>query len=238
MKILLIDDDNGFCSGLARRLAKINIACDIADKGNKGIQLAKHNTYDLVILDLILPDMNGHDVLLKFRHNNIQVPVIILTGQRSVEQKIMGFEKGADDYLSKPFAIEELIARIQAVTRRAKGYSSSIINAGVLTLNLNRKILTIGDKIVELTSTEYKILELLILRQGSTLHKDIFFEYVYAGTHKSPDPKIIDVFICKIRKKIDQIYGYELNYIQTIWGRGYAFAINQGEEQNLARAAN
>lgn len=237
MRILLIDDDVTLCNGIKRKLEAEGMCCDVENSGLKGLDQAKSGTYDLIILDLSLPDAEGLEILQRCRMNHLETPVIILTSQNEMKHKIHGFEKGADDYLPKPFNVQELLARIQAIVRRSKGYATSIIKAGLLELDLKEKTLCAAGKKIDLTNTEYKILELLMLHKGSTLHKDIFFEYIYSGSIEVPEAKIIDVFVCKIRKKLIDACGFDLNYIQTVWGRGYVLEVPDEADYQEANAS-
>jgi len=144
---------------------------------------------------------------------------LILSGSDDTENKIKGFGFGADDYLTKPFHREELVARIHAIIRRSKGHSQSVINVGRVSVNLDAKSVTVAGKPVHLTGKEYQMFELLSLRKGSTLTKEMFLNHLYGGMDE-PELKIIDVFICKLRKKLNIATGGE-NYIETVWGRGY-----------------
>ena len=175
--------------------------------------------YDLILLDLNLPDMNGHEVLRQLRLARVDTPILILTGSSDTENKIKGFGFGADDYLTKPFHREELVARIHAIIRRSKGHSQSVITTGTIEVNLDAKTVSADSKPVHLTGKEYQMLELLSLRKGTTLTKEMFLNHLYGGMDE-PELKIIDVFICKLRKKLSQATGGE-NFIETVWGRGY-----------------
>ena len=197
--------------------ANLNVYC--TDLGEDGIDLAKLYDYDLILLDLNLPDMSGHEVLRQLRMARIETPILILSGSDDTDNKIRGFGFGADDYMTKPFHREELIARIHAIIRRSKGHSQSIIRTGQVNVNLDAKSVDVGGKSVHLTGKEYQILELLSLRKGTTLTKEMFLNHLYGGMDE-PELKIIDVFICKLRKKLAEATGGE-NYIETVWGRGY-----------------
>ena len=187
--------------------------------GEDGIDLAKLYDYDLILLDLNLPDMSGHEVLRQLRLARIETPILILSGSDDTDSKIRGFGFGADDYMTKPFHREELIARIHAIIRRSKGHSQSVIRTGRVNVNLDAKSVDVDGKSVHLTGKEYQILELLSLRKGTTLTKEMFLNHLYGGMDE-PELKIIDVFICKLRKKLAEATGGE-NYIETVWGRGY-----------------
>jgi two-component system cell cycle response regulator CtrA len=189
------------------------------DLGEEGIDLAKVYDYDIVLLDLNLPDMSGYDVLRSLRSAKVKTPILILSGLAGIEDKIRGLGLGADDYLSKPFHKDELIARIHALVRRSKGLADSVITLGDLTFNLETRIVELYGQRLNFTGKEYQMLELLALRNGSTLTKEMFLNHLY-GDVDEPEAKIIDVFICKIRKKLMTASGGQ-DYIETIWGRGY-----------------
>jgi two-component system cell cycle response regulator CtrA len=200
-------------------LQNANLNVYATDLGEEGIDLAKLYDYDLILLDLNLPDMNGHEVLRQLRVAKVETPILILTGQDDTENKLKGFGFGADDYMTKPFHRQELIARIHAIVRRSKGHAQSIIETGKFAVNLDAKTVEVGGSPVHLTGKEYQMLELLSLRKGTTLTKEMFLNHLYGGMDE-PELKIIDVFICKLRKKLSEATGGE-NYIETVWGRGY-----------------
>jgi two-component system cell cycle response regulator CtrA len=200
------------------------------DLGEDGIDLGKVYDYDIILLDLNLPDMSGFEVLRTLRSARIATPILILSGLASIEDKIRGLGLGADDYVSKPFHKDELVARIQAIVRRSQGHAQSLITTGALVVNLDSKTVSVHDVRLNLTSKEYQILELLSLRKGSTLTKEMFLNNLYGGMNE-PEAKIIDVFICKLRKKLATASrGY--NFIETVWGRGYA--LREPTEQSIA----
>ena len=219
MRILLIEDDPATSKSIELMLGHANFNVYTTDLGEEGIDLAKLYDYDLILLDLVLPDINGHDVLRQLRVARIDTPILILSGETDTENKMRGFGSGADDYLTKPFHREELIARIHAIIRRSKGHSQSIIKTGDIEVNLDGKTVEVRGNTVHLTGKEYQILELLSLRKGTTLTKEIFLNHLYGGMDE-PELKIIDVFICKLRKKLSEATGRE-NHIETVWGRGY-----------------
>ncbi len=220
MRVLLIEDDHDTAKIIELALAAEGIVCDITDLGDDGKDASKYNEYDLVILDLMLPDMSGYDVLKSIRDYNLNVPVLILSGLDDSEEKIKGLVFGADDYLTKPFDKRELIARLKAIIRRSKGHSKSIIKVANLIININTHSTTIDNKPVHLTSKEQSVLELMALKKGSVISKENFLSHLYNGMDE-PELKIIDVFVCKMRKKLYDTSG-GINYIETIWGRGYA----------------
>ena len=219
MRILLIEDDPATSKSIELMLGHANFNVYTTDLGEEGINLAKLYDYDLILLDLVLPDINGHVVLRQLRVARIDTPILILSGETDTENKMRGFGSGADDYLTKPFHREELIARIHAIIRRSKGHSQSIIKTGDIALNLDGKTVEVRGNTVHLTGKEYQMLELLSLRKGTTLTKEMFLNHLYVGMDE-PELKIIDVFICKLRKKLSEATGRE-NHIETVWGRGY-----------------
>lgn len=219
MRVLLIEDDKAMSQNIALILKKEGMVVDVSALGEDGLEVGKLYDYDIVILDLKLPDMDGLDVLKYLRASNINTPVLILSGLNSPDKKVSGLCCGADDYLTKPFDRSELIARVNAIVRRAKGHADPIVRTGLLEVNLNTKVVTVNGKVVHLTGKEYALLELLSLRKGITLNKEQFLNHLYGGMDE-PEMKIIDVFMCKMRKKLMKLTG-GIDYIQTVWGRGY-----------------
>lgn len=219
MRILLVEDDPTTSKSVELMLSNANLNVYATDLGEEGVDLAKLYDYDLILLDLNLPDMNGHEVLRKLRMAKIETPTLVLSGYDDAENKIKSFGFGADDYMTKPFHREELIARIHAIVRRSKGHAQSSIQTGDVLVNLDAKTVEVDGQPVHLTGKEYQMLELLSLRKGTTLTKEMFLNHLYGGMDE-PELKIIDVFICKLRKKLSQATGGE-NYIETVWGRGY-----------------
>jgi len=219
MRVLLVEDDPTTSKSIELMLSNANLNVYATDLGEEGIDLAKLYDYDLILLDLNLPDMNGHEVLRQLRRARVETPILILSGNDDADNKIRGFGFGADDYLTKPFHREELIARIHAIIRRSKGHAQSIIQTGRILINLDAKTVEVDGMPVHLTGKEYQMLELLSLRKGSTLTKEMFLNHLYGGMDE-PELKIIDVFICKLRKKLSVATGGD-NHIETVWGRGY-----------------
>ena len=219
MRILLVEDDATTSKSIEMLLSHASLNLYTKDLGEEAIELAKLYDFDLILLDLKLPDMSGHEVLRQLRLARIDTPTLILSGDDNTDNKIRGLGSGADDYLIKPFHREELVARIHAIIRRSKGHSQSIIETGKIALNLDAKTVEVDGKSVHLTGKEYQMLELLSLRKGTILTKEMFLNHLYGGMDE-PELKIIDVFICKLRKKLSRACANE-NYIETVWGRGY-----------------
>ena len=219
MRVLLVEDDPSTARSIELALATEGIICDTAALGQEGLEIGQLYDYDIIILDMMLPDIDGFEVLRRFRAGRVKTPILILSGLSGSEQKIRGLGIGADDYVTKPFNRGELIARIQAVVRRSKGHSESLIRTGSLVVNIDERTVELSGKPLHLTSKEYGILELLSLRKGTALTKEMFLNHLYGGIDE-PELKIIDVFICKLRKKLSDATGGQ-NYIETLWGRGY-----------------
>ena len=219
MRVLLIEDDPTTSKSIEMMLTHANLNVYSTDMGEEGIDLAKLYDYDLILLDINLPDMTGHEVLRQLRNAKITTPTLILSGDDATDSKLKSFGFGADDYLTKPFHREELVARIHAIIRRSKGHSQSVITTGRINVNLDAKTVDVEGDTVHLTGKEYQMLELLSLRKGTTLTKEMFLNHLYGGMDE-PELKIIDVFICKLRKKLSEATG-EPSYIETVWGRGY-----------------
>ena len=219
MRILLVEDDPTTALSVEKMLTSEGMVVDSTDLGEDGLEIGKLYDYDLIILDLVLPDMHGMEVLKRLRDSRVETPVMILSGLTEPEQKVKGLGIGADDYLTKPFNKEELLARIQAIVRRSRGHAQPVITVGKLTVNLDSHMVEAEGQPVHLTGKEYGILELLSLRKGTTLTKEMFLNHLYGGMDE-PELKIIDVFICKLRKKLSTATNGE-HYIQTVWGRGY-----------------
>jgi two-component system cell cycle response regulator CtrA len=219
MRVLLVEDDSSVAKSIELMLHSEGFIVDSTDLGEDGLEIGKLYDYDIIILDLMLPDIDGYEVLRRLRSARVTTPILILSGLSELDHKIKGLGVGADDYLTKPFDKRELIARIQAIVRRSKGHSDSVIRTGRLTVNLDTRTVEVDNSPLHLTGKEYGILELLSLRKGTTLTKEMFLNHLYGGMDE-PEPKIIDVFICKLRKKISKVAGGD-NFIETVWGRGY-----------------
>ena len=219
MRVLLVEDDSNMAQSIELMLKSENFIVDSTDLGEDGLEIGKLYDYDIILLDLMLPDIDGYEVLRRLRAARINTPILILSGLAELDNKIKGLGCGADDYLTKPFERRELVARIQAIVRRSKGHSESIIRTGKLAVNLDARTVEVGGQPLHLTGKEYGILELLSLRKGTTLTKEMFLNHLYGGMDE-PELKIIDVFVCKLRKKLGNATGGD-NYIETVWGRGY-----------------
>jgi len=218
MRVLLIEDDSATAQSIELMLKSEGFNVYTTDLGEEGVDLGKIYDYDIILLDLNLPDMGGLDVLRHLRVGKVNTPVMILSGTSEIDTKVKTLGGGADDYMTKPFHKDELIARIHAVIRRSKGHAQSVIRTGDILVNLDAKTVEVNGQRVHLTGKEYQMLELLSLRKGTTLTKEMFLNHLYGGMDE-PELKIIDVFICKLRKKLQVSAG--AHHIETVWGRGY-----------------
>ncbi|WP_074769655.1 response regulator transcription factor CtrA [Magnetospirillum fulvum] len=219
MRVLVVEDDPLMSRTIEAMLRSEGMVVDVTALGEDGLEIGKLYEYDIILLDLLLPDMDGYEVLRRLRAAKIETPVLILSGMTDPDKKIKGLGSGADDYLTKPFDRGELVARIQAIVRRFNGHSQSVIVTGRLSVNLDARTVAVGGEPLHLTAKEYGILELLSLRKGQTLTKEQFLNHLYGGIDE-PELKIIDVFICKLRKKLAVATGGG-SCIETVWGRGY-----------------
>jgi two-component system, cell cycle response regulator CtrA len=212
MRVLLIEDDSAIAQSIELMLKSESFNVYSTDLGEEGVDLGKLYDYDIILLDLNLPDMSGYEVLRTLRLSKVKTPILILSGMAGIEDKVRGLGFGADDYMTKPFHKDELVARIHAIVRRSKGHAQSVITTGDLIVNLDAKTVEVGGQRVHLTG------------------KEMFLNHLYGGMDE-PELKIIDVFICKLRKKLDLASGGQ-NYIETVWGRGYV--LREPEEMRVS----
>lgn len=217
MRILSVDGDKTATHFIVEGLSVEGFKVSVTDSGEEAIDLAKIYDYDALLIDLTLPDMPGLHVIRTLRAANNHTPIIVLSARAETADKSGALMTGADDYLTKPYHNDELIARIRAVVRRAKGHARSTIEIGDLTVDIENRIAKVGETRINLTTKEYQLLELMAIRKGSTISKERFLTYLYDGRDE-PEIKIIDVFLCKIRKKLRALGA---DYIETVWGRGY-----------------
>lgn len=224
MKLLIIDDNKALSRSLSMTLSTYGFACDEASKGIEGMKMAQENNYDAIIVDLMLTDIDGYQILLRLRALRIKVPILIISGLSSPEQKIRGLQSGADDYLTKPFDHHELVARLKTICRRTKGGTQSAIQFDEVVINLDNPTVTVAGQEISLTPTEYSILVLLAERKGTVVTKEVVHRHLYKGVVE-PRSKVVDVFICKLRDKLKKASGGK-EYIGTVWGRGYILRHN------------
>ncbi|TXN29096.1 response regulator transcription factor [Methylobacterium sp. WL119] len=232
MRVLLIEDDASVAQSIELMLKKAGFNPFVTDLGEEGVDLGKLYDYDIILLDLNLPDMSGYEVLRSLRLARVKTPILILSGMAGIEDKVKGLGFGADDYLTKPFHKDELVARIQAIVRRSQGHAAAVVTIDDLTVNIDKKFVEVAGIPTNLTAKEYQMLELLALRKGTTITKEMFLNQIYSGMDE-PEIKIIDVFMCKLRKKLATASGGK-NYIETVWGRGYVLREGVPEMRALA----
>lgn len=219
MRVLLVEDDPVTASIINLALRREEFICDIADLGSEAIQHGKSRIYDLIILDLILPDMDGLVVLRELRGSGVYTPALILSALNELDSKVGGLRSGADDYLTKPFEQRELIARIHAILRRSTTHPESTIRFGKLLVNVDNHTATVDDQPLHLTIKEYEILEFLCLSIGKPITRQTLLNRLYRGRDE-PKPKIIDVFVCRLRHKLAQASGGD-SHIETIRDQGF-----------------
>jgi DNA-binding response OmpR family regulator len=225
MRILLVEDEAKMAGFIERGLVAERYAVDVARDGREGYDFAMAYHYDLIILDLMLPLLNGSDVLRKIRDRNTQVPVLILTARDAMQDKVKNFEAGADDYLTKPFAFEELLVRIKALLRRGPVNRSSSIKVADLELDRLTQQVKRGSRRIELTLKEYALLEYLLVNAGRVLSRNMIIEHVWDQSFDGIT-NIVDVYIRHLRNKIDE--GADKKLIRTVRGVGYV--ISGGDE--------
>jgi len=221
MRVLLVEDDRLMARSVELILDEAGLDHETAATGEAALEYARTYEFDVVLLDLTLPDISGHEVLKQLRTLRISTPVLILSGDSETGTKVIGFGAGADDYVTKPFDKAELLARIHALVRRSQGHAQSLITTGPVSIDLAERTVTVSGRRVGLTGKEYAIFEMLSLRKGMTLTKEMFLTHLYGGRDE-PELKIIDVFVCKLRKKLHLAGAPSSGCIETVWGRGYA----------------
>ncbi len=227
MRLLVIEDDTTLRESLVEKLAAAGFAVEQAADGKEGLYFALEYPIDLAIVDLGLPGMSGLDIIREARRQGKDFPILILTARDRWEDKVDGLDAGADDYVVKPFQPEEVIARVNALLRRSGGWSSSLMTAGPVTLDMSRQDLTVNDAAIELTSFEYKIIEYLMIRAGQVISKTELTERLYDQDFER-DSNVIEVFIGRLRKKMDP--DNSIKPIETLRGRGYRFALDRGQD--------
>jgi two-component system cell cycle response regulator CtrA len=220
MRILLTDADKLYLQSFEMMLRSEKMKVYAVDSGAEAVELGKLYEYDLILLGDTL-DLTPEDVAKSLRIARVHTPILIATGQHgcaTTERVVHALNLGADDYMTKPFYDDELLARIRAVVRRSKGHAASTITVGDVTLNLQSRLVEVNRQVVTLTNKEFQMFQLLMLRKGIVQTKEAILNYIYGGRDE-PDLKIIDVFICKLRKKLPE------GFIQTVWGRGYMVGV-------------
>jgi two-component system response regulator PhoP len=226
MRLLVIEDDATLRESLAARLGDTGFAVEQAADGKEGLYFALEYPIDLAIVDLGLPEMSGLDIIREVRRQGKSYPILILTARDRWEDKVDGLDAGADDYVVKPFHVEEVTARVNALLRRSGGWASSIMSAGPVTLDMSRQEVTVASQVADLTSFEYKIIEYLMVRAGQVISKTELTERLYDQDFER-DSNVIEVFIGRLRKKLDP--DNTIRPIETLRGRGYRFALERNQ---------
>ncbi|MDY6839140.1 MAG: response regulator transcription factor [Thermodesulfobacteriota bacterium] len=219
MRILLVEDDLKIASFILKGLKEAGFAVDHAVDGEEGLHMALMEPYDTAIIDIMLPKLDGLSLIERLRQKKTKTPVIILSAKRSVDDRVKGLQRGGDDYLTKPFAFSELLARVQALIRRATDASEpSSLSVGDLSMNLLTREVARGDKKIDLQPREFALLEYLMRNAGRVVSKTMIMEHVW-DYNFDPQTNIVEVRICRLRDKVDKDFGVKL--IQTIRGAGY-----------------
>ena len=226
MRVLLVEDEAPLRETLAARLKREGFAVDTAGDGEEGLYNGREVPFDIAVIDLGLPKMSGMDLVKALRAEGQKFPILILTARSSWQDKVEGLKSGADDYLVKPFHVEELLARMNALLRRAAGWSKPTLDCGQVRLDLSAQTVSVNGTGVDLTSYEYKVLEYLMLHAGELVSKADLTEHIYQQDFDR-DSNVLEVFIGRLRKKLDP--EGEIKPIETVRGRGYRFAIPRDE---------
>lgn len=224
MRILVVEDEDLMLGQLRKRLEDEGYVVEKARDGEQGLFLGLENQYDIAVIDLGLPGISGMELIRSLRRENRHFPVLILTARGNWQDKVEGLEAGADDYLVKPFQFEELIARLNALLRRAAGWSSPQLHCDPVILDTSTQSITVSGKDVELTAYEYKVLEYLMLHSGEVVSKTELTEHVYDQDFDR-DSNVLEVFVGRLRRKLDP--DGSLNPIATLRGRGYRFNLER-----------
>ena len=224
MRLLIIEDEPNLREQLQQYLQKQGYAVDVAEDGQAGFFMGREYPFDMAIVDLGLPKLSGIEVIQKWRELNKTLPVLILTARGKWQDKVEGLEAGADDYLVKPFHVEELLARVQALLRRSSGWSQPVLVCGPIALDTRSRKVTANDNDVDLTAYEYKTLEYLMLNSGAVVSKSELTEHIYDQDFDR-DSNVIEVFIGRLRRKLDP--DNEIKPIETLRGQGYRFTLER-----------
>lgn len=222
MRILVIEDEPQLLSQISSQLAKAGFMVDQCSNGREGLYIASEYPLDAAIVDIGLPGLSGLEIVATLRKQGKLLPILLLTAQSSWQDKVVGLEAGADDYLAKPFQFEELLARIKALLRRAASIADSVLTMGPICLDTAAQVVSINNETVNLTSFEYRLLELLIRNQGNIINKQTITDYLYSHGDDH-DSNVLEVLISRLRRKLDP--DGVLNPIQTVRGRGYRCSV-------------
>ncbi len=227
MRVLLIEDDENLRETLVKRFEQEGFVVDAAADGRDGLYKGQEYPADVAVIDLGLPKISGMEVIRSLREDGVRFPIIILTARGSWQDKVMGLDSGADDYLVKPFHFPELLARVNALVRRSSGHTTPEILCGPVSLNSASQEVQVNGKVLDLTSYEYKVLEYLMLHQGEVISKTVLTEHIYHQDYDR-DSNVIEVFIGRLRKKFKEL-GIKEQFIETLRGRGYRISPEQAQ---------
>lgn len=228
MRILVVEDEAGIRENLRDELVRAGFVVDVAADGEEGLFAGAQYPIDIAIVDLGLPKMSGLEVIRRLREKSKGFPILVLTARDRWQDKVEGLEAGADDYVSKPFHFEEVLARLQALLRRSGGWSTSELVCGPIALDMRRQTVKVNDKGIDLTTHEYRLLEHFMIHAGRTLNRTELSERLY-DEEMDRDSNIIDVYVNRLRKKLDPTE--ELKPFETLRGRGYRFAIPRAKSE-------
>lgn len=231
MRILIVEDDAPLANVLVRCLREESYAVDHAIDGQEAEWMAFENPYDLIILDLMLPRKDGLEVLKSLREGDVKSPILILTAKDKIDDRVKGLDAGADDYLSKPFSLDELLARARALLRRKETYIPPVISVGPLSINPSRKEVVIDNKVVDFTAKEYSLLEYFARNAGSVLTRTQLSEHVW-DVNFEPTSNVVDVYVGYLRTKINRVLGY--SPIKTVRGHGYMLDIEKPDAEIIS----
>ncbi len=229
MRVLIIEDEDALRHQIVERLQEEGFAIDASGDGEEGLYLAREMPVNLAVIDLGLPGIDGMQIIRKIREEGYLYPILILTARDRWQDRVEGLEAGADDYLGKPFHLEELLARIRALLRRVGGWAHPLLDFDSMKIETREQRVTVGDEIISLTAYEYKVLEYLAIHAGEVISKPALLDHLYEEDTER-DTNVLEVFVRRLRRKIDP--ESTLNPIETLRGRGYRFALeraNSGE---------
>ncbi|MGD8567075.1 MAG: response regulator transcription factor [Gammaproteobacteria bacterium] len=227
MRVLVVEDETALRNQLMERLKEEGYAVDVAADGDEGLYIGREYPIDVAVIDLGLPGISGIELIKRLRNEDKTFPILILTARSRWQDKVEGLEAGGDDYLVKPFHVEELLARLKALMRRAAGWTQSEITCGPVTLNQSSQQVTVNSEPLELTAFEYKVLEYLMLHSGEVVSKATLTDHIYDQDFDR-DSNVIEVFVGRLRKKLDP--DDTLKPIETLRGRGYRFALKREQQ--------
>jgi len=228
MRILIVEDTRPLARSIAEGLSEEGFSVDVSHDGEDGLHLASEIAFDAIVLDRMLPGLDGLTVLARLRAKGVRTPVLLLTALGEVRDRVDGLDAGGDDYLVKPFAFDELLARVRALVRRSQGHARNVVEVGRLRLDLAARLATVDGRPLELSAKEFSLLELLALARGKTFSRTEISAKLY-DEESDPDSNVIDVFVARLRRKLDAAGLVGAEVILTLRGAGYRLAPHDGE---------